>query len=137
MCKEYKNSTSMEEAQTKYLAIRSWWLSAGATTDDGVVRLDLWLAFWHFRYKQWGGFMDHVSYLHFTVSFSAMFVYATLSLLEYYLKPCHFKSTLNYVLFLSFTSIDHRKLEVHSTIYINSHSLAENLILSILPDPFD
>jgi hypothetical protein len=23
--------------------------------------LDLWLAFWHFRYRQWGGFMELVS----------------------------------------------------------------------------
>ena len=61
LCKQYKNANSLEEAKTKYLAIRSWWLSSGATTDEGLVRLDLWLAFWHFRYRQWGGFMELVS----------------------------------------------------------------------------
>ena len=64
LCMQYKNAKSLEEAEERYLAIRSWWLSSGATTDEGVVRLDLWLAFWHFRYRQWGGFMDLVG-LHF------------------------------------------------------------------------
>jgi hypothetical protein len=61
LCKQYKNADSLEDTETKYLAIRSWWLSSGATTDEGLVRLDLWLAFWHFRYRQWGGFMEPVS----------------------------------------------------------------------------
>jgi hypothetical protein len=61
LCKQYKNAKSLEEAEMKYLAIRSWWLSSGATTNEGLVRLDLWLAFWHFRYRQWGGFMELVS----------------------------------------------------------------------------
>ena len=61
LCKEYKDSKSMEEANIKYLAIRLWWLSSGSTTDEGLFRLDLSLAFWHFRYRQWGSFMDVVS----------------------------------------------------------------------------
>ena len=48
LCKEYKNSISLEEAQSRYLAIRAWWLSSGASTDEGLPRLNLWLAFWHF-----------------------------------------------------------------------------------------
>ena len=51
----------MAEAETKYLAIRAWWLSSGAASEQGLPRLELWLAFWHFRYRQWGGFMELVS----------------------------------------------------------------------------
>ena len=138
MCKEYKNSTSMEDAQSKYLAIRSWWLSSGATTDDGVVRLDLWLAFWHFRYRQWGGFMDHVSYLHFIVIFSAMFIYATLSPLEFGLKSCPFSTMLSYVIFFIFTPADYRELEVDCVIFISlEYSLFNSKFYFIIPwSPF-
>ena len=58
---QYKNAKSMEEAETKYLAIRAWWMSSGAATEQTLPRLKLWLAFWHFRYRQWGGFMELVS----------------------------------------------------------------------------
>jgi hypothetical protein len=61
LCKQYKDAKSMEEAETRYLAIRSWWLSSGAATEDALHHLDHWLAFWHFRYRQWGGFMQMVS----------------------------------------------------------------------------
>ena len=61
LCKQYKNARSMEEAETRYLAIRAWWTSSGAATVDGYSHLQLWLAFWHFRYRQWGGFMVLVS----------------------------------------------------------------------------
>jgi hypothetical protein len=55
--KQYKNATSVAESETRYLATRTWWQSSGATTIQGLSRLELWLAFWHFRYRQWGGFM--------------------------------------------------------------------------------
>ena len=61
LCQQYKNAKSMEEAETKYLAIRAWWMSSGAATEQALPRLELWLAFWHFRYRQWGGFMELVS----------------------------------------------------------------------------
>src|SRR5450631_2510022 len=61
LCQQYKNAKSMAEAETKYLAIRAWWMSSGAATEQGLSRLELWLAFWHFRYRQWGGFMELVS----------------------------------------------------------------------------
>jgi hypothetical protein len=70
LCKEYKNSSSLEEAEARYLAIRSWWLASGAATEDGLKNLELWLAFWHFRYLQWGGFMELVGSL---LSFSFLF----------------------------------------------------------------
>ena len=76
--------------------------------------------------------MDYVSYLHLIVLFSAMFIYATLSLLEYCLKPCPFSTTLYYVIFLIFTPANCCELEVDSAIYISleySHSLTENPIL--------
>jgi hypothetical protein len=63
LCRQYKNAASSLEAETLYLAIRAWWLSSGATTEAGLSRLDLWLAFWHFRYRQWGGFMQLVSFI--------------------------------------------------------------------------
>ena len=28
--------------------------------EEALHHLDHWLAFWHFRYRQWGGFMDMV-----------------------------------------------------------------------------
>jgi hypothetical protein len=61
LCKQYKDSKTMEEAETRYLAIRSWWLSSGAANEEALHHLDHWLAFWHFRYRQWGGFMQMVS----------------------------------------------------------------------------
>jgi hypothetical protein len=32
LCKYYKNATLAVESETRYLAIRAWWLSSGATT---------------------------------------------------------------------------------------------------------
>jgi hypothetical protein len=60
LCKQYKNARTLAEAESRYLAIRAWWLSEGTTSEDGLSRLELWLAFWHFRYRQWGGFMQLV-----------------------------------------------------------------------------
>jgi hypothetical protein len=61
LCMQYRDSTTMAEADTRYLAIRAWWVSSGAASEKALIRLDLWLAFWHFRYRQWGGFMQLVS----------------------------------------------------------------------------
>jgi hypothetical protein len=36
-----------------------------ATSEEGLSRLELWLAFWHFCYRQWGGFMQLVGFLMF------------------------------------------------------------------------
>jgi hypothetical protein len=60
LCRQYKNSTSIAEAESRYHVIIAWWHSSGATTAEGLCRLGLWLAFWHFRYRQWGGFMQLV-----------------------------------------------------------------------------
>ena len=49
VCQQYKNVKSMAEAETKFLAIRAWWMSSGAATEQALSRLELWLAFWHFR----------------------------------------------------------------------------------------
>jgi hypothetical protein len=65
LCRQYMNAASASESETRYLAIRAWWLSSGATSEEGLSRLELWLAFWHFHYRQWGGFMQLVSSLMF------------------------------------------------------------------------
>ena len=55
------NTNSMEEVETKYLAIRAWWMSLGAETEQALPLLELGLAFWHFCYRQSSGFMELVS----------------------------------------------------------------------------
>ena len=77
LCQQYKNAKSMAEAETKYLAIRAWWMSSGAASEQGLPRLELWLAFWHFRYRQWGGFMELVSPLFSSTYFLCIIVYTT------------------------------------------------------------
>jgi hypothetical protein len=61
LCKQYKDAKTPEQSESRYLAIRAWWLSSGAVSEEGIRDLDTWLAFWHFRYRQWGGFMQLVS----------------------------------------------------------------------------
>jgi hypothetical protein len=46
--KQYKDSKTMDEVESRYLAIRAWWLSLGAASEDAIRDLNLWLAFWHF-----------------------------------------------------------------------------------------
>jgi hypothetical protein len=75
LCKQYKNSKCMEEAETRYLAIRAWWLSSGAASEDAIRELDLWLAFWHFRYRQWGGFMQMVCPLLLSLEIVSLYHY--------------------------------------------------------------
>jgi hypothetical protein len=36
--------------------IKAWWASSKCTSEEGLKHLQLWLAFWHFWYWQWGGF---------------------------------------------------------------------------------
>ena len=36
LCKQYKDAKTSAEAESRYLAIRSWWLSFGATTEEGL-----------------------------------------------------------------------------------------------------
>ena len=97
LCKQYKNAKSMAEAETKYLAIRAWWLSSGAASEEGLPRLELWLAFWHFRYRQWGGFMQLVnpltthSFLSCQFFFACTILFSSLYVTLPYLKficPC-------------------------------------------------
>ena len=61
ICLEYRDAKTMPEAEVKYHAIRAWWLSAGAATEDDLIALSEWLGFWHYRYRQWGGKMILVS----------------------------------------------------------------------------
>ena len=60
LCKQYKDAKTTEEAEELYLGIKGWWLSSRAASEEAVRELNDWLGFWHFRYRQWGGFMDMV-----------------------------------------------------------------------------
>ena len=73
LCLQYRNAQSMDEAEARYLAIKAWWVSSNCTSDDGFRHLDLWLAFWHFRYRQWGGFMELVCAILFSLLFFCCF----------------------------------------------------------------
>ena len=41
LCKQYKNASSMDDVEVRYFAIKAWWLSSGATTTEGLQRLEL------------------------------------------------------------------------------------------------
>jgi hypothetical protein len=57
MCYQYKNATTLEEANVQYAAIHCWWYSSRVVNEAGLQKLESWLGFWHFHVKQWGGFM--------------------------------------------------------------------------------
>jgi hypothetical protein len=70
----------MLEAETRYLATKIWWASFNCIFEEGLKHLQLWLAFWHFRYRQWGGFMELVHlycycFLFFVLSSFSTFAY--------------------------------------------------------------
>ena len=66
----------MCEVNTRYLAIHSWLLSNEAASDIDVSDLDTWLGWWHFRYRQWGGYMQLVSaYVLFAHCFAGVCAY--------------------------------------------------------------
>jgi hypothetical protein len=41
LCKQYKDSETMDEAESRYLAIRAWWLSSRAASEDANRDLNL------------------------------------------------------------------------------------------------
>ena len=84
ICKDYKDAKTMDDAETKYHVIRSWWLSSGAASEEGILGLSEWLGFWHFRYRQWGGHMLFVST--YQISF---------------FNVIHFSSTVIYIFYFS------------------------------------
>jgi hypothetical protein len=60
LCTNFKEAKTPWEAEEFYHCTRDWWLSSGAATEDGLRELDDWLGFWHFRFRQWGGFYELV-----------------------------------------------------------------------------
>jgi hypothetical protein len=36
LCKQYKDSKTMEEVESRYLAIRAWQLSSGSAFEDAI-----------------------------------------------------------------------------------------------------
>ena len=57
MCHQYRTAQTLAEAESLYHGLRAWWVSAVAMTEKTLSKLELWLAFWHFRYRQCSGFM--------------------------------------------------------------------------------
>ncbi len=51
LCFEYKNATSLEEADVRYVTIWSWWYSLGAVAESAIHKLNNWFGFWHFCVK--------------------------------------------------------------------------------------
>ena len=41
LCKQYKDSKTMEEAELRDLAIQAWWLFLGAASEDAIQDLNL------------------------------------------------------------------------------------------------
>ena len=64
----------MDNAESKYHVIRSWWLSSGVASEKGIFGLSEWLDFWHFRYRQWGGHILFVSTYQKIISISFIFL---------------------------------------------------------------
>jgi len=59
---EALQAKSMVKAEEKYLGIKGWWLASRATSKEALCKLNYdWFGFWHFRYRQWGGFLELVS----------------------------------------------------------------------------
>ena len=77
MCHQYRTVRTMDEAESLYHGLRAWWVSAGAVTEKALNKLELWLAFWHYRYRQWGGFMTGVC---FPNTFHFIFIFFTVLL---------------------------------------------------------
>jgi hypothetical protein len=76
LCRQYKDATTMAEADQMYLQLKAWWYSSGAADEDSIRELEDWLAFWHFRYRQWGGFMETVRLMlnsHFICTYVSLF----------------------------------------------------------------
>ena len=60
LCTDFKEAKTPCDAEEFYHYTRDWWLSSGAVSEDGLRELDDWLGFWHFRFRQWGGFYELV-----------------------------------------------------------------------------
>jgi hypothetical protein len=88
LCKDYKDAKTIDEAETKYHVIRSWWLSSGAATEEGILGLSEWLGFWHFHYRQWDGHM-------ILVSASSLFILDVILLLNIHDIHFHLSSIHN------------------------------------------
>ena len=41
LCLQYRNASSMQETETRYLAIKAWWASSNYTFEDGLKHLHL------------------------------------------------------------------------------------------------
>ena len=39
ICNDNKDAKTIDDAETKYCVIRSWWLSSGAATKEGILSL--------------------------------------------------------------------------------------------------
>ena len=60
LCKQYRDASTIEDADRLFDALQAWYKMSGAVSDKGFDAMSSWLAWWHFRYRQWGGFMTTV-----------------------------------------------------------------------------
>jgi hypothetical protein len=61
LCQEYHKCQTIGEADSKMASIKAWWFSSGAVSESGLIELNNWIGFWHFRYQQWGSHISQVS----------------------------------------------------------------------------
>jgi hypothetical protein len=62
LCQEYRKSQSISDANAAMASIKAWRFSSGSVSEAGLKELNNWMDFWHFRFKQWGSHISHVSY---------------------------------------------------------------------------
>jgi hypothetical protein len=55
-----KISFLWKDTNVWYATTCYWWYSLRVVDEVRCQKLESWLSFWHFRVRQWGGFMTHV-----------------------------------------------------------------------------
>ena len=60
LCHEYRRCTCKADADLVLAALKAWWFSFGACSENSLKELTCWIDFWHFRYEQWGSHISEV-----------------------------------------------------------------------------
>jgi hypothetical protein len=64
---------SLKEVDVYYVAIHSWLYLSGVVAEGAIHEFNNWLSFWHFRVRQWGGFMLNVRGFNITLYIETIF----------------------------------------------------------------